>query len=195
MASRSSPTTRATSPSRSSRTTSSPRRSTAHARPGVAYFVAAGNDGQQSWEGTYNGGAGSQDFDPSQAATDTVQTVGNAARRRSRSPSCCSGPSRGATRRTTSRSTSTASPAATPTLLGTMDIEQRRDAASRRRPPASAARAPRARLGIAIRRVAGTGTPVPQVHRLHERRRHGGDRARDELRRDRPGRRVGAAAR
>jgi hypothetical protein len=42
---------------------------------GVAYFIAAGNDGQQSWEGTFNGGT-SQDFDPG-PAVDTVQTVGS----------------------------------------------------------------------------------------------------------------------
>ena len=41
---------------------------------GVAYFIAAGNDGQQSWEGAFNGGA-SEDFDPG-PATDTVQAVG-----------------------------------------------------------------------------------------------------------------------
>ncbi|MDX6553505.1 MAG: hypothetical protein QOH74_1993, partial [Gaiellales bacterium] len=42
---------------------------------GVAYFIAAGNDADQSWEGTYNGGGGSQDFDPG-AGTDTIQTIG-----------------------------------------------------------------------------------------------------------------------
>jgi len=42
---------------------------------GVAYLVAAGNDADQSWEGTYNGGGGSQDFDPG-PATDTIQTIG-----------------------------------------------------------------------------------------------------------------------
>jgi hypothetical protein len=42
---------------------------------GVAYFIAAGNDGQQSWEGAFNGGAG-EDFDPG-PATDAVQAVGS----------------------------------------------------------------------------------------------------------------------
>ena len=42
---------------------------------GVAYLIAAGNDADQSWEGTYNGGGGSQDFDPG-PATDTIQTIG-----------------------------------------------------------------------------------------------------------------------
>jgi Subtilase family len=40
---------------------------------GVAYFISAGNDGSQSWEGTYNGGS-SHDFDPG-AGIDTVQRV------------------------------------------------------------------------------------------------------------------------
>jgi subtilisin family serine protease len=42
---------------------------------GVAYFIAAGNDADQSWEGTYNGGGGSQDFDPG-PGTDQIQTIG-----------------------------------------------------------------------------------------------------------------------
>ncbi len=41
---------------------------------GVAYFISAGNDGRQSWEGTYSGGA-SEDFDPG-PASDTIQSVG-----------------------------------------------------------------------------------------------------------------------
>ena len=43
---------------------------------GVAYFIAAGNDAQQSWEGGYSGGA-SEDFDPSPTAVDAVQAVGS----------------------------------------------------------------------------------------------------------------------
>jgi subtilisin family serine protease len=43
---------------------------------GVAYFIAAGNDAQQSWEGSYSGGA-SEDFDPSPGAVDGVQAVGS----------------------------------------------------------------------------------------------------------------------
>ncbi len=41
---------------------------------GVAYIIAAGNDGRQSWEGGWNGGT-YQDFDPG-AAVDAIQTVG-----------------------------------------------------------------------------------------------------------------------
>ena len=41
---------------------------------GVAYFVAAGNDAQQSWEGTFSG-TSLEDFDPG-PAVDTVQTIG-----------------------------------------------------------------------------------------------------------------------
>jgi hypothetical protein len=41
---------------------------------GVAYFVAAGNDAQQSWEGTFSG-TSFEDFDPG-PAVDTVQTIG-----------------------------------------------------------------------------------------------------------------------
>jgi Subtilase family len=41
---------------------------------GVAYFVAAGNDAQQSWEGTFSG-TSFEDFDPG-PAVDTIQTIG-----------------------------------------------------------------------------------------------------------------------
>ncbi len=41
---------------------------------GVAYFASAGNRAKQSWEGTFNGGT-NMDFDPG-AGTDTIQTLG-----------------------------------------------------------------------------------------------------------------------
>ena len=89
--------------------------------------------------------------------------------------SCCSGPSRGAARPRTLRSTSTTSPAArrrwstsstrATSLTGLPRGGRAGDRGQRR-----------ADLGIAIRRVAGTGNPVPEVHRATQRGRRG-DRA------------------
>ena len=145
-------------PSRSSRTTSSRRPSTAPRAAGVAYFIAAGNDAQQSWEGTYNGGA-SQDFDPGPARRHRPDGR-HAPERPERDASCCSGPSRGGARRRLRARHLPHHRRPAQTLLATVDTNNIASGIPEEVGEISCHAATRARTGSGSARVAGTGTPL-----------------------------------
>jgi hypothetical protein len=125
---------------------------------GVAYFAAAGNDGQQSWEGTFNGGAGSQDFDPSPVATDAVQTVGTLPAGQSITFVLQWAEPWGAVTDDFALDFYRITGAGQ-TLLGTMDSNNVTSGIPEEAASLSFTGPPRT-YGIAIRRVAGTGTPL-----------------------------------
>ena len=124
---------------------------------GVAYVISAGNDGSQSWEGTYTGGS-SQDFNPG-AGVDTLQTVVTLPAGRSTTIVLQWAEPWGGAVSDFALDVYRLSGAGAPALAGTVNTNNLATRIPMEATSVSAPSGASRTYGIAIRRLAGTGSP------------------------------------